>query len=165
MMLYYETSLIKTSEKWRPFAIFCGPFLLSIIFIFVLLRGLPELPDEYREHIKFPSNLHELKQLGIVLSSYKGNYYWQILLLIISSYIFLQSFMIPGSVLFSILLGYLFPFPVALLVIALCSAVGASCCYFFAGYVGSRTLLRLFPDHIMHFRASYDPAALIHLLT
>nr|VZI23936.1 unnamed protein product [Spirometra erinaceieuropaei] len=60
--------------------------------------------------------------------------------------------MIPGSVLFSILLGFLFPTPLALFVIAFCSAVGASCCYILADFVGTQTVAKLFPEQIVTCR-------------
>ncbi|VDK23748.1 unnamed protein product [Taenia asiatica] len=56
--------------------------------------------------------------------------------------------MIPGSVFCSFLLGYLFPIPLALFVIAFCSAVGASCCYVIFDFIGSQILLNLFPERI-----------------
>ncbi|VUZ57006.1 unnamed protein product [Hymenolepis diminuta] len=56
--------------------------------------------------------------------------------------------MIPGSVFCSILLGYLFPIPLALLVIAFCSAVGASCCYLIFRFLGRHTILKFFPEQI-----------------
>uniref|UniRef100_A0A0V0JCZ7 Transmembrane protein 41B n=1 Tax=Schistocephalus solidus TaxID=70667 RepID=A0A0V0JCZ7_SCHSO len=73
---------------------------------------------DQKQFIKFPKTLADLKALGSTLSMYKGICYWRILLTITLIYIFLQSFMIPGSVLFSILLGFLFPTPLALFVIA-----------------------------------------------
>ncbi|VDO98644.1 unnamed protein product [Schistosoma mattheei] len=53
----------------------------------------------------------------------------------------LQSFMIPGSVVCVVLLGYLFPFPV-------CSAIGASLCYLLVGFIGSKVLMYFIPEKI-----------------
>ncbi|TPP62138.1 Transmembrane protein 41B variant [Fasciola gigantica] len=60
--------------------------------------------------------------------------------------------MIPGSVFMSILLGYLFPFPLALAVVSFCSAVGATCCYLLAGFIGSKLLMYLIPKEIEECR-------------
>ncbi|XP_018645362.1 D2013.10 [Schistosoma mansoni] len=60
----------------------------------------------------------------------------------------LQSFMIPGSVVCVILLGYLFPFPVAVIIVALCSAIGASLCYLLVGFIGSKVLMYFIPEKI-----------------
>ncbi|OON23274.1 SNARE-like domain protein, partial [Opisthorchis viverrini] len=66
--------------------------------------------------------------------------------------------MIPGSVLISILLGYLFPFPIALAIVALCSAVGATCCYLLVGFIGSQLLLHLIPKQIEQCRLLVSPS-------
>ncbi|VDP26070.1 unnamed protein product [Echinostoma caproni] len=107
---------------------------------------------EKRADFKFPKNVEELKSLGIMLSEYQDTYYWEILIVMITAYIFLQSFMIPGSVFMSILLGYLFPFPLALALVSFCSAVGATCCYLLAGFIGSKLLTYLIPKEIEECR-------------
>ncbi|KAA3675909.1 uncharacterized protein DEA37_0014151 [Paragonimus westermani] len=142
--------------------------------------------SEQKQHIKFPKTVDDLKSLGIVISEYQDNYYWEILLFMGTTYILypfwvgilrsvsllfrrlcscirypeerscihsLQSFMIPGSIFLSVLLGYLFPFPVALGLVALCSAVGASLCYLLIGFVGSKVLLFLIPEKIEYCRS------------
>ncbi|CAL8069805.1 unnamed protein product [Calicophoron daubneyi] len=135
-----------------PYVLLCAAFTtFAGVLIFMFLR-LPALPLEQREHLKFPKNVEDLKYLGSVLADYQDNYYWEILLVIIAAYIFLQSFMIPGSAFISILLGYLFPFPVALVIISLCSAVGATCCYLLVGFIGSKILLHLIPKKIEECR-------------
>ncbi|BHF64864.1 Transmembrane protein 41B [Sparganum proliferum] len=121
-----------------------APFCVALTILGYLLLRLPSMPEDQRQFIKFPKTLADLKALGSTLSIYKGICYWRILLTITLIYIFLQSFMIPGSVLFSILLGFLFPTPLALF----CSAVGASCCYILADFVGTQTVAKLFPEQI-----------------
>nr|CDS17404.1 transmembrane protein 41B [Echinococcus granulosus] len=124
--------------------------LLCVILITlgILLFRPPDTYKNLEEFTKFPTDLHDLKLLGAALLKYRCVYYWRILLTITVVYIFLQSFMIPGSALCSFLLGYLFPIPLALFVIAFCSAVGASCCYVIFDFIGSRTVLNLFPERI-----------------
>jgi hypothetical protein len=70
------------------------------------------------EHVKFPRDIDDAKQLGLVLSRYKEKYYVQVLGGIFVTYLFLQTFAIPGSIFLSIVSGYLFSFPVALLVVS-----------------------------------------------
>ncbi|XP_044054143.1 transmembrane protein 41B isoform X2 [Siniperca chuatsi] len=48
----------------------------------------------------------------------------------------LQTFAIPGSIFLSILSGYLYPFPLALFLVCLCSGLGASFCYMLSYLVG-----------------------------
>lgn len=58
----------------------------------------------------------------------------------------LQTFAIPGSIFLSILSGFLFRFPIALLLVCTCSAVGATLCYLLSSLLGRRLLYRYFPD-------------------
>ncbi|KAH8876695.1 Transmembrane protein 41B [Schistosoma japonicum] len=136
------------SEKLRPLFVVSISFISFTSLLVCITRRLPSLPEEHREHFKFPHNVDELKNIGLVLSEYQDNYYWQILLLICTVFIFMQSFMIPGSVLCVVLLGYLFPSPVAVIIVALCSAIGASLCYLLVGFIGSRVLMHLVPEKI-----------------
>lgn len=136
----------------KSFLKLAAPFCVALIILGCLLLRLPSMPEDQKQFIKFPKTLADLKALGSTLSMYKGICFWRILLTITLIYIFLQSFMIPGSVLFSILLGFLFPTPLALFVIAFCSAVGASCCYILADFVGTQTVAKLFPEQIVTCR-------------
>ncbi|CAH8497766.1 unnamed protein product [Schistosoma turkestanicum] len=135
-------------ERLRPFLIVGLSFVGFASLLVYITRRLPSLPEEHRGHFKFPHNVDELKNIGLVLSEYQDNYYWQILLLISTVFIFLQSFMIPGSVVCVVLLGYLFPFPVAVIIVALCSAIGASLCYLLVGFIGSKVLIYFIPEKI-----------------
>lgn len=62
------------------------------------------------------------------------------------TYIFLQTFAIPGSIFLSILSGFLFPFYLALLMVCTCSAIGASLCYLLSSLLGRKLLFKYFPD-------------------
>ncbi|CAI2727912.1 unnamed protein product [Schistosoma spindalis] len=136
------------SGRLRPFLVVSLSFIGFTSLLIYITRRLPSLPEEHRGHFKFPHNVDELKNIGIVLSEYQDNYYWQILILISIVLIFLQSFMIPGSIVCVVLLGYLFPFPVAVIIVALCSAIGASLCYLLVGFIGSKVLMYFIPEKI-----------------
>merc|ERR1711981_1507662 len=88
----------------------------------------------------------DAKQLGLVLSRYKEKYYPQVLGGVFVTYLFLQTFAIPGSIFLSIVSGYLFSFPVALLLICFCSATGASFCYLLSYLAGRPLVQRYVPD-------------------
>ena len=124
------------------------------VFLFLLLRCFAKS--------FFQSNLNLLYISFLVLFQYKDQYYFEVLGGLAVTYLFLQTFAIPGSIFLSIVLGkqkknlyvrmytldllkclssnielmmhhfisgYLFSFPVALAVICICSATGASFCY------------------------------------
>lgn len=58
----------------------------------------------------------------------------------------LQTFAIPGSIFLSILSGFLFSFPIALLLVCTCSAVGATLCYLLSSLLGRKLLYKYFPE-------------------
>lgn len=62
------------------------------------------------------------------------------------TYVFLQTFAIPGSLFLSILSGFLFPFLLALILVCVCSAIGASLCYLLSQLLGRRLIKKFFPE-------------------
>ena len=95
------------------FTKFCGLLRIYELYhkhLFVIFRN-------EAVHVKFPKTIDDAKQLGTVLSKYKDKYYAQVLGGVFVTYLFLQTFAIPGSIFLSIVSGYLFPFPVALLLV------------------------------------------------
>uniref|UniRef100_A0A672LWV3 Transmembrane protein 41B-like n=1 Tax=Sinocyclocheilus grahami TaxID=75366 RepID=A0A672LWV3_SINGR len=94
-------------------------FACSACVMYLLFRNFPELSEDERERIKIPKDMDDAKALGTVLSKYKDTYYTQVLLAYFATYIFLQTFAIPGSIFLSILSGYLYPFPLALFLVCL----------------------------------------------
>uniref|UniRef100_A0A286XNA9 Transmembrane protein 41B n=1 Tax=Cavia porcellus TaxID=10141 RepID=A0A286XNA9_CAVPO len=91
---------------------------------------------EERMNMKVPRDMDDAKALGKVLSKYKDTFYVQVLVAYFATYIFLQTFAIPGSIFLSILSGFLYPFPLALFLVCLCSGLGASFCYMLSYLVG-----------------------------
>ncbi|CAI5442290.1 unnamed protein product [Caenorhabditis angaria] len=134
----------QTSRTWLIpviFAVFASA-------IFSIYLNFPEVSDEERIHLKYPRNLEDAKLLGRVLSKYKENNYSVVLSAVIVVYITLQSFAIPGSLFLTILSGYLFPFPIALLLVCSCSAIGAAICFTLSHLFGRSFVLSKFPERI-----------------
>lgn len=98
-------------------------FLLALIFgvaglfLAYVYSSFPEMEETENQHVKFPKDIDDAKRLGIVLSRYKDRYYPQVLCGVAVTYLFLQTFAIPGSIFLSIVSGYLFSFPVALILV------------------------------------------------
>uniref|UniRef100_A0A8C5WJ80 Transmembrane protein 41B n=1 Tax=Leptobrachium leishanense TaxID=445787 RepID=A0A8C5WJ80_9ANUR len=111
-------------------------FLSAAFVMFLVYRNFPQLSQEERETIKIPRDMDDAKALGKVLSKYKDTFYVEVLVAYFTTYIFLQTFAIPGSIFLSILSGFLYPFPLALFLVCLCSSLGASFCYLLSYLVG-----------------------------
>lgn len=121
-------------------------FILSLSALFYVYTSFPELAENERQHLKIPLHIEDAKNLGELLSRYKDVYYFQVLAGLFITYIFLQTFAIPGSIFLSILSGFLFPFPLALFLVCSCSAIGASLCYILSSFLGRKLLLKFFPE-------------------
>jgi len=126
-------------------------FLSSLLILGYLYYSFPKLNEEEKQYIKIPFNIEEAKNLGKVLEHYKDTYYTQVIMSISFSYIFLQTFAIPGSISLSILCGFLYPFFIALAIICFCSSMGACFCYLLSMTIGRRLAYRYFPDRIKSY--------------
>lgn len=129
----------------KSFLIIGGIFVTSIGALALVYLSFPNLEENERHVLKLPTTMDDAKALGKVLSKYTDTHYYQVLVAYFSTYVFLQSFAIPGSIFLSILSGFLFPFPTALFFVCLSSALGASFCYLLSYLVGRRIVWRHFP--------------------
>merc|ERR1719319_759235 len=121
-------------------------FITSSLAMLGVYYSFPQMDPSEASLIKFPRDIEDAKKLGEVLSRYKEKYYLEVLGGFFVTYLFLQTFAIPGSIFLSIVSGYLFPFPVALLLICFCSATGASFCYLLSYLVGRRLVKKYLPE-------------------
>ncbi|XP_068947296.1 transmembrane protein 41B isoform X2 [Petaurus breviceps papuanus] len=94
-------------------------FLSAASVMFLVYKNFPQLSEEERANMKVPRDMDDAKALGKVLSKYKDTFYVQVLVAYFATYIFLQTFAIPGSIFLSILSGFLYPFPLALFLVCL----------------------------------------------
>uniref|UniRef100_A0A8C5LJG1 Transmembrane protein 41B n=1 Tax=Jaculus jaculus TaxID=51337 RepID=A0A8C5LJG1_JACJA len=97
--------------------------LLILVSIFLCAAFVMLLlSDEERVNMKVPRDMNDTKALEKVLSKYKDTFYVQVL--------------VACSIFLSILSGFLYPFPLALFLVCLCSGLGASFCYMLSYLVG-----------------------------
>ncbi|XP_069030237.1 transmembrane protein 41B isoform X2 [Embiotoca jacksoni] len=131
-------------------------FACSASAMYLVYMNFPELPDDEMEKIKIPKDMDDAKALGTVLSKYKDTYYTQVLVAYFATYIFLQTFAIPGSIFLSILSGYLYPFPLALSLVCLCSGLGASFCYMLSYLVGRPMVYKYLTERAQKWSQQVD---------
>ncbi|XP_057696392.1 transmembrane protein 41B isoform X1 [Corythoichthys intestinalis] len=131
-------------------------FTCSASVMYLVYRNFPELSDDEMEKIKIPKDMEDAKALGTVLSKYKDIYYSQVLVAYFATYVFLQTFAIPGSIFLSILSGYLYPFPLALFLVCLCSGLGASCCYMLSYLVGRPVVYKYLTEKAQKWSQQVD---------
>ncbi|XP_030055357.1 transmembrane protein 41B [Microcaecilia unicolor] len=124
-------------------------FMSAAFIMFLVYKHFPQLSEEEREKIKVPRDMDDAKALGKVLSKYKDTYYVEVLVAYFTTYIFLQTFAIPGSIFLSILSGFLYPFPLALFLVCLCSGLGASFCYMLSYLVGRPVVYKYLTEKVV----------------
>ncbi|XP_047145719.1 transmembrane protein 41B isoform X1 [Hydra vulgaris] len=134
------------------FAIFTCAFL-AMLYLYL---HSPTLSKSDASKVKLPKNLEDAKALGRVISNYKDDYYGYVLIAFVLTYIFLQSFAIPGSIFLSILSGFIFPFPLALFLVCLCSSLGATLCYILFSIVGRKLVKKYFPDRLINWKKQVE---------
>ncbi|XP_062513308.1 transmembrane protein 41B-like [Corticium candelabrum] len=139
-------------NRWRSIGIFVVLFSGGLLLMTFVFSQFPDIEKHHWDHIKLPRSLDDAKDLGRVLSHYGQSHYFSVLLLVVCTYIFLQSFAIPGSIFLSILSGFLFSFPVALFLVCFCSAAGATFCYCLSALIGVGLVKKHFPDKVASWR-------------
>uniref|UniRef100_A0AC35GNA0 Uncharacterized protein n=1 Tax=Panagrolaimus sp. PS1159 TaxID=55785 RepID=A0AC35GNA0_9BILA len=133
-------------------AVVGGVIILYGTVLYLIYRNFPELDADEKQHFKYPRNLDDAKVLGRVLSKYKDEHYYTVLIGVGAIYIVLQSFAIPGSIFLTILSGYLFPFFTALTLVCCCSAGGAAVCYCLSFLVGRKLVATYFPERVAQWQ-------------
>ncbi|XP_036320113.1 transmembrane protein 41 homolog, partial [Rhagoletis pomonella] len=129
----------------RSLVILAAIFISSLLVMVYVYMIFPKLDESEKQHIKIPRDIQDAKMLAKVLDRYKDMYYFEVMFGVITAYVFLQTFAIPGSLFLSILLGFLYKFPIALFLICFCSSLGATLCYSLSNLVGRRLIRHFWP--------------------
>ncbi|KAF9549811.1 Transmembrane protein 41B, partial [Lunasporangiospora selenospora] len=90
---------------------------------------------ERRDWLKFPRSAEDVQHLSILLNAYVSEHYYNVLFCFIATYVAMQAFAIPGSVMLSVLGGALFKFWVGFPVVLMCATVGSTICYCLSYYL------------------------------
>ncbi|KAG0003252.1 hypothetical protein BGZ79_001291 [Entomortierella chlamydospora] len=120
----------------------------TIVLIVVLQYTLPSVDEEHRKDIHFPHSLEDLEALRKILIVYMDKHYYRVMFGFLTIYLYLQTFSVPGSMWLSILGGALFKFWIALIMVSLASAVGATNCYLLSRLFFSKLVKRKFGERM-----------------
>jgi len=146
----------KSHSTKRSFGLILVVFLMFVVGLYCCVNQLAGLTAEERELVKLPRNLDDARGLGKVLQKYKNVNYYQVTFTFFFVYIFLQTFVIPGSIFLSILSGFLYPFHVALFLVCLSSGIGATGCYIISMYVGKPIVNKYFAERTESWKKVVD---------
>lgn len=135
--------------KWE-FAAALGVFLIFSTGLFCIYLTMPAA--DYGK-MKLPRTISDLRMLKDHLASYAKNYPAQFILGYCSTYIFMQTFMIPGTIFMSLLAGALFGVVRGIVLVVLNATAGASSCYFLSKLIGRPLVIWLWPDKLKFFQS------------
>lgn len=123
-------------------------FLAFAILLSSIYYTMPEV--DYNE-LKLPRTVGELRTLREYLATYTQEYTSHVLLGYIAIYVFMQTFMIPGTFVMSLLAGSLFGVIPGLILVVATATAGASACYFLSMKIGRPIAFWLWPDKLKFF--------------
>ncbi|KAK1304776.1 putative membrane protein [Acorus calamus] len=110
------------------------------------------MPASDYSFLKLPRNLEDLRILRDHLESYTSDYTIQVLVGYCIVYIFMQTFMIPGTIFMSLLAGALFGVFQGVALVVFAATAGASSCYFLSKLIGRPLVFSLWPDKLKFFQ-------------
>lgn len=121
-------------------------------FLFGFLGVYLTMPASDYSFLKLPRTLQDLQILRDHLEDYTSDYTAQVLLGYCMVYIFMQTFMIPGTVFMSLLAGSLFGVFKGVALVVFNATAGASSCYFLSKVIGRPLATSLWPDKLLFFQ-------------
>ncbi|GKV10670.1 hypothetical protein SLEP1_g22003 [Rubroshorea leprosula] len=130
-----------------------GASMVVLGFILGLLGVYLTLPASDYSFLKLPRSLEDLQILRDNLETYTSDYTIQVLVGYCVVYIFMQTFMIPGTVFMSLLAGALFGVFKGVALVVFAATAGASSCYFLSKLIGRPLIFFLWPDKLAFFQA------------
>lgn len=131
------------------FAAALGVFLVFSTGLFCIYLTMPAA--EYGK-LKLPRTISDLRLLKDHLATYASVYPAKFILGYCSTYIFMQTFMIPGTIFMSLLAGALFGVIRGLFLVVFNATAGASSCYFLSKLIGRPIVSWLWPEKLRFFQ-------------
>ncbi|CAL9758081.1 uncharacterized membrane protein At4g09580-like [Musa acuminata AAA Group] len=110
------------------------------------------MPASDYSFLKLPRTLEDIQDLRDNLESYTTDYTIQVLVGYCTVYIFMQTFMIPGTIFMSLLAGSLFGVLQGVALVVFAATAGASSCYFLSYLIGKPLVFSLWPDKLSYFQ-------------
>jgi uncharacterized membrane protein YdjX (TVP38/TMEM64 family) len=147
--------------NFTPLQSFITLLVLAIIVlgsVFLMIKyTLPkDLPEEQKPWLKFPRNAEDVQHLSIVLTTYLANHYTQVLVCFVATYVAMMAFVIPGTIMLSVLAGALFGIWIGIPLVLFCAAFGALCCYYISFYLGHPIVEKHLKDRIAKLQVKID---------
>ncbi|BAF12933.1 uncharacterized membrane protein At4g09580 [Oryza sativa Japonica Group] len=125
--------------------------VLFLVGIFCVFRAAPR--REFEQILRLPRSLADVRLLKDNLAVYARDYQANFILGYCSIYIFMQTFMIPGTIFMSLLAGALFGVVKGGILVVFTATAGASSCYFVSKLIGRPLISWLWPEKLRYFQS------------
>ncbi|KAF0910175.1 hypothetical protein E2562_001388 [Oryza meyeriana var. granulata] len=125
--------------------------VLFVVGIFCVLRAAPR--HEFDQILRLPRSLADVRLVKDNLAVYARDYQANFILGYCSIYIFMQTFMIPGTIFMSLLAGALFGVVKGGILVVFTATAGASSCYFVSKLIGRPLVSWLWPEKLRYFQS------------
>ncbi|KAG6648623.1 hypothetical protein I3843_07G157100 [Carya illinoinensis] len=136
-------------SRWE-FTAALGIFFIFSSGLFCIYLTMPAA--DYGK-LKLPRTISDLRMLKDHLASYAKDYPARFILGYCSTYIFMQTFMIPGTLFMSLLAGALFGVIRGLLLVVFNATAGASCCFFLSKLIGKPIVSWCWDEKLRFFQS------------
>lgn len=137
-----------TRSEAFAFAAVLALFAAGIFCVFLTApRG------ELGQILRLPRSLADVRLLKDNLAVYARDYQANFILGYCSIYIFMQTFMIPGTIFMSLLAGALFGVVKGGILVVFTATAGASSCYFVSKLIGRPLVSWLWPEKLRYFQS------------
>ncbi|XP_062212161.1 uncharacterized membrane protein At4g09580-like isoform X2 [Phragmites australis] len=108
---------------------------------------------EFGQILRLPRSLADVRLLKDNLAVYARDHQANFILGYCSIYIFMQTFMIPGTIFMSLLAGALFGVIKGGILVVFTATAGASSCYFVSKLIGRPLVSWLWPEKLRYFQS------------
>lgn len=177
-----ETDKVRPHPRWayirslawtRALGTLCVLYVAGICVMLLLVRSMPSLAELRRLStqsagaaqggeapqlsLSLPRSFDEVRAVRRTLALYHAAVPGRLLALLLCGQIFLQTFMIPGSVVLNILGGSLYTYPGALAYSTVGSTAGAASNYLVVRWLLKDVVWNLFPSRVAMFAKEVRP--------
>lgn len=136
-------------NSWE-FAVAVAVFFLFSTALFCIYLTMPATTSA---NLKLPRTLSDLRTLKDQFSTYANENPVQFIIGYCSTYIFMQTFMIPGTIFMSLLAGALFGVVRGIMLVVFNATAGASSCFFLSKLIGRPIVTWLWPERLRFFQS------------
>ena len=103
-----------------------------------------------------PRNLDDVKELVEVMSHFQVTNPTDVLAIFCATYIFMQTFAIPGGIFLSVLAGSLYGLAFGLAAVVSCCVLGSSLCYFISYTLGRPLVYWMYAEKMVFFNTEIN---------